>query len=226
MSDRFNVIKSLYEQEFEKHGDAPASLLTPKGRQDLRFRSIDEYLNNDPISVLDYGCGLGYLYQYLRPKYPHIKYTGVDIVSPFIEECQKKFIESPNAKFINIQPDATLSGAYDIVFASGVFNIQMKEDKCDAKEYTFARLKELFSVSNKALICDFLSPYVDFEQSGSLHFQVNEIADFCSKNLSRRFLIRHDLLPYEFTMIALKDDRIKRPDNFFEEDSDFVCGTK
>lgn len=65
---------------------------------------------------------------------------------------------------------------------------------------------------------DFLSAFVDFQQDGGMHFGVDEIASFCVRDLSRRFQIRHDLLPYEFTLIAHRDGAVKHPESIFAAD--------
>ena len=103
---------------------------------------------------------------------------------------------------------------FDIVFASGVFNLKSSEPK--SKEYAYSKIKELHNSSKKLFICDFPSQYVDFKQPGAQHFNIGEISDFCVNNLSRKFIIRHDKLPYEFSLIVWKNDDILRPNNIFE----------
>jgi SAM-dependent methyltransferase len=219
MSSSFDAVKAMYAREFKAHGDSPASLLTPKGRQQLRFRVADDFVRGPGTRVLDYGCGLGYFYQHLKATGAAPDYTGVDILSEFVEACRKKFPE-PNARFELLSPTAPLAvaGPYDVVFLSGVFNIKLNRDADTSRAYTFARLRELFAATRGVLICDFLSGYVDFRQDDSMHFSVGEIADFCATELSRRFTIRHDLLPYEFTLIVHRDAAIKRPENIFLAD--------
>jgi len=205
----------MYLKSFVQHGDTPAALLTPKGRGDLRFRSVDPFVNSDGISILDYGCGLAYFYSYLLNLNRSVEYTGVDIMPEFIEACRRKF---PKGTFHTLDPMERVPGVYDIVFASGVFNIRTHTDRDESKDYAFSRLKYLFSICKEVLICDFLSPFVDFEQKDSQHIPVSEVTEFCASHLSRRFIIRHDLLPYEYTLVALKNDGVRRPGNFFEAD--------
>jgi hypothetical protein len=94
----------------------------------------------------------------------------------------------------------------------------MHSDETESKGYAYAKLKELYAQTNQLLVCDFLSDYVDFKQEGAQHFSVEEISRFCYENLSRKFQIRHDVLPYEFTLIVWKDASIKRPDNVYMSD--------
>ena len=210
----FDKIKNLYNENFKRFGDSPASLLTPKGRNDLRFRAIIPYINKDFVSILDYGCGLGYLLEYLIKLKLNKKctYTGYDILPNFINKCKTKFKKS-NFELISENDD--FNEKFDIVFASGVFNIKSHHSEFESKEYAFTRIEKLFSITEEVLICDFPSQYVDFKQPDAQHFGVEELLSFCTDRLSRRFILRHDLLPYEMTIIVFKDSAVLRPDNIY-----------
>lgn len=216
MSERFEEIQNMYGRSFREHGDTPSSLLTPKGRGALRFRAILPYLGAESTSVLDYGCGLGYLFDYLSGHDAPVRYTGLDMMSEFVEACRSKF--GDRAMFRQTAVDEKIEEQHDVVFASGVFHIRSHDQREQAVAYAFERIEALFAAAGKVLICDFQSPYVDYQQEDALHFGVGEIADFCASRLTRRFLLRHDFLPYEFTLIAFKDDVIKRPENIFGAD--------
>ena len=211
----FEEIKGMYVEALRCHGDSPASLLTPKGRSHLRFRAIKEQVNKNELKILDYGCGLGYLYDYLSKTKFSFEYTGIDMVPQFIDSCKSKY---PKACFDLIDPTRPICGEYDIVFASGVFNLMTHDSEIISKEYALERIEYLFSITNEILVCDFLSSLVDFKQSKAQHFSPSEIVEFCSNKLSRRFKLRHDLLPYEMTLIVWKNDEIHRPDNIYSSD--------
>ena len=217
MADKFDTIKAMYEESFQLHGDSPASLLTPKGRNELRFRAIEPFMSKRTVRVLDYGCGLGYLYNYLIQSGYDVDYTGVDILPDFISTCRDKYAKY-SATFKLIEPTENIVGEFDIVFSSGVFNLVTNSDELASKVYAFEKLTQLFGMANQALICDFLSPFVDFRQEHAQHFEISEIATFCATSLTRRFVLRHDLLPYEFTLVAYRNAEIKRPENLFAVD--------
>lgn len=216
MNDKFDHIRQLYRESYEVNGDSPSSLLTPKGRNELRFRAVAPLIDGPGASILDYGCGLGYLYDYLSALDPSIKYTGVDILPEFIQACAEKY---PTATFSQISAHEDVSGTYDIVFSSGVFNLATHDDPKDSKNYAFERLEHLFGLTRKVLVCDFLSTLVDFVQPGAQHFSIAEISSFVTAKLGRKFQIRHDLLPYEQTLIVFKNDGIVRPQNIYVEDA-------
>lgn len=213
MEEYFSDIAAMYRDSYKIHGDSPSSLLTPKGRGKLRFRSIDSFVSGaKPTSVLDYGCGLGYLYEYLEETKANFVYSGRDMLSDFIDACNKKY---RGVDFKEIGNKDIIDDKYDVVFSSGVFNLKTHADDKESKVYAYDRLKHLYTTANDVLICDFLSEFVDFKQEGSQHFSMDEIANFCVKNLNRCFQIRHDLLPYEFTLVVWKNVTVKRPDNIY-----------
>lgn len=211
MEDSFKKIKKMYEDAYREHGDSPSSLLTPKGKNEIRFEALKPFLKNDK-SILDYGCGLGYLLPFIESQKGDIDYHGVDIIPDFIKANKLKY---PHGKFSLITETEFIKKNYDIVFSSGVFNLKNYEDDSASRNYAFEKIKDLFEITKEVFVCDFLSKLVDFEQEGAQHFSIDEISNFCSKNLSKRFQIRHDLLPYEFTLVVWKEDKIKRPENYF-----------
>ena len=213
--NNFEEIKNLYSKSYQKYGDSPASLLTPKGRSELRFKAIDPFINFEGVKILDYGCGLGFLLEYLSKFDLSFDYTGYDILQDFIDACKAKY-DCGNFKLIN--ENSTFNETFDIVFSSGVFNIASHDCEKASKSYAFERIEKLFSLTKKVFICDFPSEFVDFKQPNSQHFKVKETIDFIVKNLSRRFQLRHDILPYEMTVIVYKDDCIKRPESAFSVD--------
>lgn len=217
MSSKFQQIQRLYQSSFETHGDSPASLLTPKGRGNLRYRALESLITYPGMSVLDYGCGLGYALEYLLGLGKKISYTGVDVVPEFIDKCREKYCDT--AQFFVLDPTEPIPGTYDIVFVSGVFNLRTHHNEDESIAYATSRMRQLFDSSRIVLVCDFLSHYVDFQQPEAQHFATGFISDFCARELTRRFMIRHDLLPYEFTLIAWSNDSIERPQNIFEADT-------
>lgn len=217
MSEQFDRIRAMYESSFRLHGDSPGALMTPKGRNDLRFRAISPFVGRPSTRVLDYGCGLGYLWDFLQRSGSDVDYTGMDMLPEFVEACRAK--HAGRARFEQLDVHAPIQGSYDVVFASGVFNLRSHDDEAASRAYAMDRLEQLFHATQDVLVCDFLSSYVDFQQADAQHFSPGAIADFCASRLSRRFILRHDLLPYEFTLVAWRDSAIRRPDNIYEVDA-------
>lgn len=211
----FSEILSQYEGSFKQHGNSPAALLTPKGKQALRFQALLPVLARPGMSVLDYGCGLGHLLDYLNTHVPHpFTYRGVDMVKPFIDHCQGHH-QQAHAAFEWADPTAPLQATADVVFASGVFNLLLEGGAEPSHAYMESRLAELFAAARHCLVVDFLSEFVDYTQAVAYHPPVGRLLQFVTARLSRRVVMRHDLLPYEYTLLIFKDQAIARPDNAY-----------
>lgn len=211
----FDEIREKYSRSHRIFGESSKAMLTPKGRHEYRFQILLDVLDAlTTPTLLDYGCGLGFLLTYLQSKSIDIQYTGMDITPSFIDSCQKKF--DTCGRFELIDPYQPIIGRFDIVFCSGVFNLAHTEDKSVSLSYVKARLGQLLDATNKVLICDFLSPFVDYVQPGAQHVELEIVANWLISMGHRKFQIRHDLLPYEYSIVVYKNSTILRPNNVFE----------
>ena len=94
---RFNALKILNEQRQQRiyramhkkaiHSHESVGWIS-KERQNLRFEKLLIGIN-EKDSVLDFGCGLGALAEYMRENNFECGYVGIDIVREFIKKSQK-----------------------------------------------------------------------------------------------------------------------------------------
>ena len=194
-------IIELYVNSFLKHGDSDKSVFFPKGRQYTRFESLIPK-DLSVASLLDYGCGLGKLVSYLKDTDSKIRYSGVDIVSHFIKHNSKKFSD---VDFYQINSYQDISKKYDLIVASGTFNI-ISEDYLKHKTYVFDCLTHLFNQANKCLAVDFMHTQVDFQQKGAFHLDHLELIQFIEKNLTTKYILRRNYLPYEYSIQIFKEE--------------------
>ena len=95
-----NVIKQ-YQQAFDKYGNSEKSVFWPKGRQKERFDALTRSIVKRKFSILDFGCGLGHMFDYLNAIYDGgFSYHGVDVVDSFIAQNKLTY---PNTDFQLIQ---------------------------------------------------------------------------------------------------------------------------
>ena len=205
------IIKQ-YVENYKKYGDSPKTLFWTKGRQELRFEKLTSYIYTDNFSLLDFGCGLAHLKDFLDKKYTNYSYCGVDIVKEFIEIGNKKH---PKANIYLINSFKDIDSNYDYIVASGVFNLIYCDDKNKHQQIVFEIVEYLFSKTNKALLIDFMTDKVDFIQEDNYHQNIPQLYNFITEKLSKRFIIDQSYMPYEFSCIIYKDDTIVRPDNVF-----------
>lgn len=214
MSNDFQRIKIAYQSSFDKHGLSSSSMLMPKGRHNTRFDLLMTVLGEfDNPRVLDYGCGLGFLLQYLNEHQFEGTYCGMDIVEEFVNSCRARF--GDRIDFRVIDPEIPIVEKFDVVYASGVFNLKTSRNDVESLGYVKQRLHELFATATKALVVDFLSPHVDFRQDEAQHIDFQTVLDWMVPLHTRRWAIRHDYLPYEYGLILYKDDEVLRPMNTF-----------
>ena len=71
-------------------------------------------------------------------------------------------------------------------------------------EYTFKMLIKMFKISKKKLIFNVLHNAVDWKNPKNFYISLDKITNFLKKNLSKKFIIRHDYNNFECFIIVEK----------------------
>jgi SAM-dependent methyltransferase len=95
------------------------------GDRSSHIASLKAIVNGMPIegkSILDVGCGLGHLWDYVQEKKPK-SYLGIDCIPEFIEGAKKR--NSDHSEMFSCQrfSDFEPNRQYDIVVANLVFQV-------------------------------------------------------------------------------------------------------
>jgi SAM-dependent methyltransferase len=199
-------LKNHYKKLFSEYGDSANSVqYSDTKTQFKRFKVLTE-LDVQLNSVIDLGCGLGHLYDYLEVKEPGIKYLGLDFVEEFIEVAKNKSTkENVTFKLCDITND-TIPKGYDYVFLSGVFNNIMENNW----EFMKLTLRKMFNACNKGIAFNAMSTYVDYFDEELFYVDPCKVFDFCKKELSSKVTLRNDYLikensiPFEFAIYVYK----------------------
>jgi len=195
------AITEHYTKLYEKYGYSASALGWPRGKQDIRFQAISQIGELKNKKILDVGCGFGHLFSYLKAQKIHMKYTGVDINEEFIKIAKKM---NPKSRFeVRDIEKNPFTNNFDWVFAIGTTN--------ESGSYQYIRnlLSEMFKISREGVAMDFLSSYVDFKKRGNFHVSPEKVFKI-AKKLSKRVVIRHDYLPFEFCIYIYKNDKITK----------------
>jgi SAM-dependent methyltransferase len=188
---------SFYNFHLKKFGDRPEALRwTPQG-QLRRYHTLAgiapaEELNNS--TVLDYGCGTGDFYRFLKRRGINVKYTGVDINENFIKLAKGKYPEC-TFKVMNADDDP-LEGYFDYIFICGVFNLLVPGVQDDLRN----ALVTLFRHCNKGLALNALSSHTPVKDLELNFTSPEETVKFAIENLSPSVALRHDRIPNDFTL--------------------------
>lgn len=191
---------NIYTDKFKKFGEDPKSLLwKTKGAAHQRFRQFWAEIDFNNKSVLDVGCGFGEFGKFLLKRYENVDYTGIDVVSEFIEVAKR---EVPGGKFVT-SDFYKLDNRYDIVIASGVLNSNKGGQNLEHRKKA---IKKMFDLTKGVFAFNMLgghpqpksSPESNVWYSDSLY-----ILEYC-QSLTRRVVLRANYHPKDFTILMYK----------------------
>ena len=198
--DRETIIQR-YARRFEEFGVDVRSLASGTDeRHRLQHRVHAGAGDLRGKTILDIGCGLAHYYEFLRTLDIPFQYVGYDIVPAFIESNRQRY---PDVHFE--LRDVTRDGiahAADFVVLCEVFNNRFTDDS----NMDVARqvLRASFAAAREAVSMDMLSTYVDYQTPNAFHFSPEEMFAF-AKTLTPFVRLRHDYLPFHFTLFLFKE---------------------
>ena len=149
----FNEYKIL----LDNYGYSEKSLGWNKPKHIDRFKGVltpwIHLKENKNISILDYGCGLGHLYEFLKLNGFKWSYLGIDINKKFINEAQK--IQSNNLFLHSDISNLAKDTKFDLIFMIGTFNRKFN----DSEELLKSSIKDCISKANLGVNLASLSPW-------------------------------------------------------------------
>lgn len=195
-----------YDRLLRESGDTPAAAQwADQATQDLRLNILCEIGDLKSAKVLDFGCGMGRLYELLSAEGFKGEYVGYEIAPELAAAAHKKHAR---ARFE--RRDILSEGInedFDYVLISGVFN----NKHSTSNDYMQAVLKALFQRTRKGLAFNGLSTYVDFFAENLNYMDPADVFARCKAELSSAVTLRHDyqlkanVIPYEFTIYVYKN---------------------
>ncbi|MCL4457897.1 MAG: class I SAM-dependent methyltransferase [Nitrospirae bacterium] len=190
---------SFFDKSLMLHGDTPEAVRWSPAGQISRYLAMLDIGDINGSKILDFGCGKGDFYQFLKDKNIKVEYHGYDINEKLIALAKQKF---PDIDFRVFDIDiAALAEDFDYVFLCGVFNLQVHGIDEDIK----STLIKLFQRCRAGLAFNALSSH-NPKKSFELHYTSPEdIFGFAVKNLSPYVSLRHDRMNYDFTMFVYKE---------------------
>ena len=212
-----------YEKRLEEFGYSPATLgWGIHGRQEVRFSVLAEpALRMPESSVLDVGCGFCDLSEFLVQRGWRGRYTGVDIVPGLLDVARRRHPDL-DIRELDITDESASIDEYDFVISSGALNAALPSGSNQI--HIEAALRSMYQRSRYATCVDFLSSYVDFQKPGAYHTDPGWALD-AAKRLTRRVLLRHDYMPYEFSIFLFRDDGISERKVFQAFEDQLPAGT-
>ena len=145
--------EKYYQEQHQEWKDTPhqrspiaVGWLDGRQNQTKRFEALLDIGVQEGDSILDLGCGLGHLSEYLEKINMNVRYTGIDTNKWAIDQAQQVKEET----FLH-GTIFELCGTYDWGLASGVFNVGFP------KLEMLETISELLSKSKKGVAFNLLS---------------------------------------------------------------------
>jgi 2-polyprenyl-3-methyl-5-hydroxy-6-metoxy-1,4-benzoquinol methylase len=176
----------FYNRHLKDFGDSPQAVRwTPEGQLQRYTSLVTTAGDFFGKKVLDFGCGKGDFYGFMKKKGILVEYCGIDINENLIELARRKY---PEAEFIAIDIDETeFNRAFDIVFVCGVFNLRI----AGIEELMKSVLKKLFNLCKEALHINLLTYYIPQRNVELFYVKTEEIMQFVIAEISRSVTLTH-----------------------------------
>lgn len=192
---------SFFDKSLRLHGDRPEAVRwTPPG-QIIHYKCmLDIAPSIEGATVLDFGCGKGDFYGFLKQHKIPVTYTGVDLNPGLIDLAKQKYPGVPFSVFdiSTDNPPDTLRDSFDYIFLCGVFNLKVQ----GLDELIRNTLKKLFGRCRIGLAYNGLSAH-NHHKSHELHYVApEEILKFAIEELTPFVSLRQDRLYHDFTLFA------------------------
>jgi len=111
-----------------------------------KLKNLYPALAKNSFYLLDYGCGIGNLYDSVAKFFPKAIYTGVDQSKKSIREAKLRFPD--HFDFQELDSSSWKEKKYDLVFSSGVFHHISHDEHSSLIQY----LSSLLNVNGKIVI--------------------------------------------------------------------------
>lgn len=191
---------SFYDRHLKDFGDHPQAVRwTPEGqiqRYDAFFAIAGDLTGK---KLLDFGCGKGDFYGFLRSRGVSLSYCGIDVNEHLISLARSKY---PGIEFraLDIEEER-FDRDFDVIIACGVFNLRIG----GIGDSMHAVLKILFGLCRGALHFNVLSAHAPLKDV-ELHYVVpDEILKFARRELSPRVTVRNDFVEGDMYLSVIRE---------------------
>ena len=201
--NRFEVIKSYYEANMGK-GLPDYSVLgwESEEAQRLRFEILVDSVDLTGKSLLDVGCAMGSLLEYLKEKDIRCRYTGVDILQSMIDEAKRKKLDGEFFCADLFQNNIFEKKSFDVLYASGIFNLNLDNNL----EFLHDAMQQFCELTRETVVFNLLHIGSPDKEDTYYYYRPEEVHHL-AEGLGHRFgriRIVENYLKNDFTVICNK----------------------
>lgn len=196
-------LRRFYDGRVRSHGPTPAGLdYNSEAAQTRRFEQLAKLLPRpESFSLLDYGCGYGSLYRYLRELGLSLRYRGFDISAEMLAQA-KAFLSGETD--CEIFSEESALPASDFTVACGIFNNKLEIPEAKWQDHVLTTLHRICDLSRKGFAFNMLTSYSDPEKMRPDLYYGDPCFyfDYCKKNFAKDVALLHDYGLYDFTILV------------------------
>lgn len=200
--------REYFNGKIEAHGATPKGVdYNGAAAQEIRFEQLVKVIDpSAPFSVIDYGCGYGALYEFLKSKNWSFDYFGYDMLEKMVVAGRQAHASEARAHFTHLLSELPTC---DYLLAGSIFNNKFGASDQEWQTMVLETLKQMNAKCSKGFSFDILTNYSDADrmaQRPDLYFADSlALFDFCKRNFSRNVALLHDYDLYDFTIIVRKN---------------------
>jgi SAM-dependent methyltransferase len=194
-----------YERRLSRYGPTAQGVFWKNQEWQLRRYAILEDIFDDMaqaggITIHDFGCGYGSLFEYLADKavMKRSRYIGTDMSQGMIDAAKARHAD-PRGEFVHGMSAHEIA---DYTIVSGTYNMHMGADAEEWVEYTQASLKQLWQHTRRGLAFNMLRDDTDVHYAGLYYADPVRFLTFVRESLSPEAEVIFDPPLPDFTIFV------------------------
>lgn len=208
----YRAIQRHYEETLAMFGPNVHGVDWPN-LEDLetRFRIMASGVpaTDEPVRLLDVGCGVGLFLDYLMENVvPGTwTYTGLDISAAMIDQARGRH---PHARFLrrDLIADPDLGETHDFAILNGVFTVKRDLPQAAMEAFVQALLTAVWPHCRLGLAFNVMSVHLDYPREDLFHWPIDDAVAFATRALSREVRVRADYGLYEYTTFVYREPNL------------------
>lgn len=206
---KYKELQIHYENSLAMYGPNSKGMDWPNS-DDLikRFKVLTSIINEDlsnNFSVLDLGCGVGLMVDFLKESnlIKKINYKGIDI-SPQMISFAKKRLPQYDFEERDILESKLDANTFDYVIMNGLFTEKLNMSQSEMFSFFEEMIKIVYNSCKNGFSFNVMSSHVDWKRDDLFHLELDQLVAFLVKNCSRKIKIDMDYGLYEYSVFVRK----------------------
>lgn len=205
MRDITKSLKAHYDETFRKHGptvqgvDWGASDKKLAHRYDTMLSLLKETPEEQPVSILDVGCGYGGLALHMREKGVKARYTGLDIGEEMIDWARRNISGDVNfivGDILSWRPEES----FDYVICNGILTQKLNASHMEMDAYSRELIRKIFSLSRTGAAFNMMTNQVNFFADNLFYKSPVETLSWCLAELTPHVRMDHSYAGFDYTV--------------------------